>query len=449
MKQIFLVAALAVALTSQLVDAAALPPSMPKPQQPLNPQPIVNDFVVHEWGTFTSVMSSDGSRVGGLHHEEETLPAFIVGREVLNENLEAFLPPGAGDGGGSRCYKVKGLPVCDDYINPAPNPTPSPIPAPISQPKYKVTPEVVTQKMETPVLYFYSKEKIQSRVTVSFPKGIISQYYPAPISFIPALGKIEGLFGGQVTFDVEVTTEKLPLPKVEHGNVYAPAREVNANDIRSGNQNEKFIFYRGLGDFSTKLTINSNLNDGLFLQNWGANISNIILLDVTSTTGAVKLIGALAGQSNLHFTDKEFTDFRANKLSREKFEAEAQKIIVQALIDSGLYPDESLAMFNTWKTSYLKSKGLRALYILSRKETDAILPIAISPKPTELVRTLVGRIEILHASEEQQLRKDFQAGKRPLIGADDRFAEPKLRRLLELVNIYERDAVRKMIEDLN
>ncbi|AZZ35642.1 hypothetical protein CIK05_02120 [Bdellovibrio sp. qaytius] len=439
MKQILLVAALA--LTSQFANAAALPPTIPSnPQQPLTPKPIVTNLTVHEWGTFTSVMGSNGLRVGGLHHEEETLPSFIVGRNVLGENLEALAPPGSGHGGGSHCQSVKGIDVCDDNTL---------SPTPISQPQYKVTPEVVTQKMETPVLYFYSDEKIQSRVTVGFPKGIISQYYPAPISFLPALGKIEGLSGGQVTFDVEVTTEKLALPKVEHGNVYAPARQVASNDIRSGDQNEKFIFYRGLGDFATSLIINSNLNDGITLQNYGLKISNVILLDVTSTTGAVKSLGALESKSTKHVTDKEFNDFRAAKLSREQFEAEAQKVIVQALVESGLYKDESLAMFNTWKSSYLKSNGLRALYILSRKETDTILPISITPEPQELVRTLVGRIEIFHASEEQQLLKDFRAGKRPLINADDRFAEPKLRRLLTLVDISERYYITKMINDLN
>ena len=30
-------------------------------------------FVVHEWGTLTSVIGSDGSLLPGLHHEEEDL----------------------------------------------------------------------------------------------------------------------------------------------------------------------------------------------------------------------------------------------------------------------------------------------------------------------------------------------------------------------------------------
>lgn len=432
MKQILFFAALALALASQVVDAAALP-SNPQPTSPS-----AKKFVVHEWGTFTSVMGSNGQRLGGLHHEEEKLPSFIVGRDLLNENTEAFLPPDFGDAPAplrDKCPPSKGLNVCD---------TPEPIPG------YKVRPEDVTQKMETPVIYFYSDERVQSRVTVDFPQGIISQYFPAPISFSPAIGKVQALRGGRTVFDVEVTKERLVLPKVESGNVYAPAREVSSNDIRSGNQNERFIFYRGLGDFTTNLNISSPTGDGILLQNHGQAISSVILLDVTSSTGAVRSLGSLDEKATLHFNSKDLAYFRTKQvLPRAEFETAAQNIIVEALVQSGLTQEESLAMFNTWKTSYLKSKGLRALYVLSRKETDSLLPITVSPKPTELVRTLVGRIEILHASEEQQLLIDFRAGKKPLISADDRFAEPKLRRLLELVDASERFYIQKMINSLN
>src|SRR5207237_6922013 len=35
------------------------------------------DFVVHEWGTFTSVSASDGRMLPGLEVEDESLPAFV------------------------------------------------------------------------------------------------------------------------------------------------------------------------------------------------------------------------------------------------------------------------------------------------------------------------------------------------------------------------------------
>lgn len=420
MKQILLCAALALALASQFADAAALPTN---PQQPTSPA--AKKFVVHEWGTFTSVLGSNGQRQGGLHHEEEVLPSFIIGRDLLKEYT--FIP-----GGDGHCRPSKGMPVCDDYPG-------------ISG--YQVHPENVTQKMETPVIYFYSEEKKQVRVNVHFPRGIISQYFPAPTQFSPAIGKIQGLHGGFTAFDVEITNEKLPLPAVEHGNVYAPAREVPAaNYVRYGTQNEKFIFYRGLGDFATNLNITSGIGQGITLKNGARVISSVILLDVTSSTGAVKSLGSLEHNTSLNLNDKDLTYFRSRmKTSRNEFETKAQDVIVKALVESGLYPDEALSMFNTWKTSYLRSHGLRALYVLSRFETDSLLPLNVTPKPDETVRTLVGRIEILHAEEEQQMLTNLRAGL-PLVVKEDRFAEPKLRRLLTLTtNPQELAAIRKQI----
>src|SRR6266545_646594 len=37
-------------------------------------------FVVHEWGTFVSMESSDGLVLEGLHHDEADLPSFVHSR---------------------------------------------------------------------------------------------------------------------------------------------------------------------------------------------------------------------------------------------------------------------------------------------------------------------------------------------------------------------------------
>ena len=51
----------------------------PVPGPSLDPAPgryAGHGFVVHEWGTDTIVVGSDGSLQRGLHHEEEDLPSF-------------------------------------------------------------------------------------------------------------------------------------------------------------------------------------------------------------------------------------------------------------------------------------------------------------------------------------------------------------------------------------
>src|SRR5262249_4091564 len=92
--------------------------------------------VVHEWGTDTSVVGSDGSLQRGLHHEEEDLPGFVYDR----------IKGGAFEGSPS-----------------------------------------VEIKMETPVTYFYSAKPLAAQVKVGFPRGILTQWYPAAQASSPPI----------------------------------------------------------------------------------------------------------------------------------------------------------------------------------------------------------------------------------------------------------------------
>jgi hypothetical protein len=119
--------------------------------------------------------------------------------------------------------------------------------------------------------------------------------------------------------------------------------------------------------------------------------------------------------------------------------ADAADRVAAALEQTGLYHDEARAMVDTWQRSYFRSYGLRVLYMVPRAWTDRLLPISISPEPSALVRTLVGRVEVLTPYDEQQLvtlARSYAAQGTPaaqLIAQLGRFAEPKLRRTLELV----------------
>src|SRR4051812_19307956 len=91
-----------------------------------------SEFVVHEWGTFTSVMTATGQMLAGLGLEGESLPAFV-------HSFPGFPP----------FNKGLSLPV-----------------------------RGATVKMETPVLYFYSATPRTVGVKVGFEGGAISQWYP-------------------------------------------------------------------------------------------------------------------------------------------------------------------------------------------------------------------------------------------------------------------------------
>ena len=60
-------------------------------------------------------------------------------------------------------------------------------------------------------------------------------------------------------------------------------------------------------------------------------------------------------------------------------------------------------MVQTWQDSWFGEDGVRVLYILPRKWTDQILPLALNPSPRELVRVMVGRAEVLTPALEKKL----------------------------------------------
>jgi hypothetical protein len=359
-------------------------------------------LVVHEWGTFTSLQGSDGEIVQGMHHEDEPLPNFVHGRDPKHES------------GLEHCCAPKCTELC---------PGKSGFPFP------------VTQKMETPVMYFYSPETQKVSVHVSFPMGVISQFYPNPISVQPLVGELRSLSGSSVDFRINLEKTPLNLPTVDPRNIYAPAREVNSDFIKNGDESEKFIFYRGLGDFDTHFHALSK-EGSLTIQNRGQDpYPAVFLIESTETHGYVKLLGAVASNSSIQVSQTDLADMKAKSLPTEQYLAEATQSLVTELKNTGLFEDESQAMAKTWKTSYFRTPGIRLLYILPAKETDQILPLTVHPQPQALVRTMVGRVEILLDTEEANLLAELRSQKelfRP--HSLGRFAESKLRRVKQLTS---------------
>src|SRR6185295_18984307 len=79
----------------------------------------------------------------------------------------------------------------------------------------------------------------------------------------------------------------------------------------------------------------------------------------------------------------------------------------EGLVAAGLTTAEASALLATWNESYFARPGLRIFWIVPRRFTDAVLPIAITPSPAKLERVLVGRLEILTPAFEAQLRHEF------------------------------------------
>ena len=365
---------------------------------------------VHEWGTFTSVQGSNGEALSGLEYEEEQLPSFVHNRDPqmeLTKSLDSLAVCTVCRF--SHCCKGE---CCDNFATLGSNFL------------------RVTQKMETPVLYFYSTTPVEVDVTVDFPKGIISQYYPGPTTFAPKLGKNQSLEGGQIHYsNLKILTGNAPIPAVISGNVYAPARETRSNLVQIQDETEKFIFYRGLGDFKTSLKITSDTKNIVLRDTQARGIPYLLAINIRDGKGAFKELGTLSKNETRSLSLNNFNRDLTPASDLGQFELSIAPKLVSALEKAGLYNDEARAMVNTWRLSYFHTEGLRILYILPRAEVDALLPIQISPKPVELERVLVGRVEVLTSFEEQAMITNFSKTSTSLEG---RFKEPKQLRVQEL-----------------
>jgi len=392
-------------------------------------------FIVHEWGTNTVVVSSDGKQLRGMHHEEEDLPAFVYDR--------------------------------------------------LSQGEFLGYPSV--SKMETPVDYFYSDRPLIAAVSVAMPNGLLTQWYPGVREFAPSI--VDGAFGrtGKVDLYLELglpfTSQQcidkftsLSGGRLDWGNVeilardgalspalpeaplerftWSYARDVAANPIRVRNpsgqgadgqpllgpQSERFLFYRGLGNFALPVEVaaGSAQDVGVVLTKrspWPLR-GPAFVLDVGKETGAfLSFDPALPPSAE----PPAATIWNAERLPLDHFVDELDGAMTSALLATGLYRDEAVAMVRTWRRQWFRTPGFRVLYFAPAEWIDREVPITISPAPDALLRVMVLRVEVLSRGLEDTDLKfvaaldggEHHANAEQHFRSLGRFAEPRLRRALE------------------
>jgi hypothetical protein len=350
-------------------------------------------IVVHEWGTFTSMVGATGQSLEGLHHEEEALPPFVHARAPADVGFKGIEGPPTG----------------------------------------------VTQKLETPVLYFYTQTAQPVQVHVDFPQGIISQWFPGAVGFQPALGAFMHVAGGAIDWQAQLTPGLGGFPAVAPTDIWAPSRNVASVPLQVGGENEHFIFYRGLGAFSVPFGATVQADGSITIKNDSPDpIQDVFMLRLFPSGGVISELGGLdAHQQRGNIVPPAASSATT---SVDQYVADASARVAAALVKSGLAKDEARAMVDTWSRSYFRSQGLRLLYIVPRAWTDQLLPLAITPKPAALVRTLVGRVELLTPGDEHDLLTTVQAAATSKMDASTlatqlgRFAEPKLRRAAQLTS---------------
>jgi hypothetical protein len=417
------VAIAAIALSSLLTscDRYELPARNPKGVDPSPKYDAAQGFVVHEWGTLTSVVASDGTLLPGMHHEEEDLPPFVA----------------------DRIAQAKASP---DMVQ---DPT--------------------SQKMETPVTYFYSPVAMKVSARVDFPKGVLTQWFPFVKQMSPPMfqhgsalldpyltGKPmlyptctfferQPLGGGMLDwgqFDILAPNDTPalagPLARPFGSTTWGFARNVAANTLAIGNEREKFLFYRGLGNFELPLVATVEGSKAAFaLPAAAEKVPAVFLMQVTATGAGFSELGSVEGGA------KVSGEIPAATMELPEFVEALKTRLAAVLVADGLYVDEAKAMVDTWERSYFLTPGVRALYLLPQSVTDQVIPLHINPAPKELRRSMVIRLELLTPSHEQDLSKWLtELAQSPTAGTAigkfyslGRFAEPHLTRAVNLSTV--------------
>jgi len=288
-----------------------------------------------------------------------------------------------------------------------------------------------TIRMETPVLYFYSPTETTVSAKVGFRNGIITEWYPHASHLEPSSRQVlddSALYhwlqidGGIAWNSVSVEPDRAAhFPGDDRASRYYAARETSAAPLvvktASGTQEEKFLFYRGVSAYSVPLAAQSTAGGKALVKNLGQEpIPSVILFERRGDKLGYRLAGSI--ESETLIDPPELTS-NLESLNQD---------LAGVLIAQGLYPDEARAMVETWRTSWFE-EGTRLLYIVPRAFVDEILPLSVSPAPSETVRVFVGRMELITPATEQEVEKALAARDRSVIQKYGRFLEPILDQL--------------------
>ena len=337
-------------------------------------------LVVHEWGTFTSVAAEDGAAVEWVPPQgPRDLPCFV---DRVLFNIKGWLP--------------------------------------------------ATVRMETPVVYFYSNEEKTVDVRVRFRKGIVTEWYPRAavtpkVIETTTLRKptLEGTIQWNQVRILPRASENYP---VESGsNHYYAARKTDASpiEVRTGvadagaatPQREKFLFYRGIGNFALPLAAMVGGDGRVVVKSATAQpLRDVMLFENAGGASGYRVLGG---------TGQEVTLDRPAVAGRDKA---VRVALERMLVANGLYAKEAAAMVETWRDSWFE-EGLRLFYIVPRAAIDDVLPLEVTPAPASTARVFVGRIELITPAIVAEVKKAVLAKERGPIVKYGRFLKPILARV--------------------
>jgi hypothetical protein len=331
-------------------------------------------FSVHEWGTFTSIAGADGGAVGWTPLSgPDDLPCFV-------DRLQ-FGPK----------WSLWG-----------------------------------TVRMETPVLYFYSARDVTVDVKVRFHQGVVTEWFPqakVKPSRLPEtrtdIGRLADYVGTAAWTKVGIRPGAAPnFVREDSPSHYYPARETDAAPVQVGKDIERFLFYRGVGDFAPPVTAVVEPDGRILVRTLsGAPVGDIVAFD---NRGGTARYHARSVRSKETAIDPELLERHSA--------ASLDQHLERVLIEHGLYPKEARAMIATWRDTWFE-EGSRLFYIAPQRVVDAVLPLEITPRPAEVVRVFVGRIELMTRQTLADVRNALLTNDQRALAQYGRFLEPFMTRV--------------------
>jgi hypothetical protein len=350
---------------------AAQTPASPGPHQA---------YIVHEWGTFTSVAGPDGESVEWLPLAGPLdLPCFV---EHVRLNVKSSLPG-----------KVR---------------------------------------METPVLYFYSPKELTVNVTARFRQGAMTEWYPHA-SVNPATVDASTLRAADAEGSITWTGVKVSpgadtaFPTDARPSHYYAARQTDALPVNVGSAREKFLFYRGVGGLEPPVSATVEGDGRIVVRSAGGD-----------AIGDVVLFENRGGTMAYHVRHGDGSRLVLDPLVLDGEFAPPLAELERLLIANGLYDKEAKAMIETWRDSWFE-EGTRLFYIAPRRAIDDILPLTIAPVPSSIARVFVGRIELVTATTEREVGRALETNDRATLARYGRFLQPIADRLVVGRPVKERE----------
>jgi hypothetical protein len=274
--------------------------------------------------------------------------------------------------------------------------------------------------METPVIYFYADRPVSASVTVGFPSGLFTEFYPkADVVQSPTFANVlvtQPGFPARISWkSVSVQPGAAPKFPIDSGSShYYAARATDAAPVRVGGQDEKFLFYRGVAGFSVPIKTVLRDDGRIEVTNRSEHaMPGVILLTKHGNTFGYRLHAELAPGASVAL-DPPLVGGMLSGLRQE---------LVRLLVAQGLYEAEAKAMVETWRDDWFND-GTRVFYVVPKPDIDRILPLTVSPTPVSTVRAFVGRMEVITPESEADVLRALTTNDKPLIDAYGRWLGP-------------------------